>query len=88
MISTMNYKNYTAKIIYDERDEIFVGRVLYIQDIIGFDGSSVEELKNIFASTMEAYFEDCADLGREPNQPQKPRRTRHLPSEKIHRKSL
>ena len=70
----MSYKGYIAKIHFDPRDEIFVCRVENIQDIIAFDGQSVEELKQKFVSTIEAYFVDCADLGSEPNQPQKTRR--------------
>ncbi len=88
MISTMTYKNYTAKIVYDERDEIFVGRVLYIKDIIGFHGTSVEELRTAFTETMEEYFECCTEMGDAPNQPQKPRRTRRPTAEKTTGKTL
>lgn len=35
-MSKMIHKGYTAHIQYDDRDGIFVGRVLGIVDIIGF----------------------------------------------------
>jgi predicted HicB family RNase H-like nuclease len=31
-MNTMNYKGYTARIDFDERDDIFVGRVLGVRD--------------------------------------------------------
>jgi hypothetical protein len=33
-MNTMSYKGYTARIEYDERDNIFVGRVLGLRSII------------------------------------------------------
>jgi hypothetical protein len=35
-MSTMSYKGYTARVEYDERDNIFVGRILGIRSIISF----------------------------------------------------
>jgi predicted HicB family RNase H-like nuclease len=37
----MNYKGYTAKIGFDERDAIFVGRVLGLHAVISFHGETV-----------------------------------------------
>lgn len=37
----MSYKGYTARIEFDERDDIFVGRALGVRDIISFHGASV-----------------------------------------------
>lgn len=35
-MSCMRYKGYAARIEYDARDDIFVGRVLGMRDIISF----------------------------------------------------
>jgi predicted HicB family RNase H-like nuclease len=35
-MNVMNYRGYTARIEFDERDNIFVGRVLGIKAIINF----------------------------------------------------
>ncbi|MCA2630655.1 MAG: hypothetical protein IM503_18145 [Microcystis sp. M069S2] len=40
----MQYKGYEAVIEYDESDRLFFGRVINIEDIIVFDGLSVDEL--------------------------------------------
>ena len=42
----MNYRDYTARIEFDEASETFHGRIEGIRDIITFEGSSVGELKN------------------------------------------
>ena len=40
MTNTMTYKGYTARVEYDPRDEIFIGRVLGIEDRITFHGAT------------------------------------------------
>jgi predicted HicB family RNase H-like nuclease len=41
----MSYKGYKAKIEFDERDNIFVGRVLNTSAIISFHGDTIEQCK-------------------------------------------
>ena len=47
-MNTMTYKNYIARIEFDERDNIFVGRVLGLRSIISFHGETVSELRHEF----------------------------------------
>ncbi|WP_269458623.1 hypothetical protein [Sterolibacterium denitrificans] len=42
-MNTMTYKGYTARVEYDERDNIFVGRILDIHGTISFHGETVTE---------------------------------------------
>ena len=44
-MNTLKHKGYTAKIDFDGDDEIFVGHLLGIRDVVGFHGESVSELK-------------------------------------------
>ena len=37
-MNTMTHKGYTARVEYDERDNLFVGRILGIRNIISFHG--------------------------------------------------
>ncbi|MBQ9619412.1 MAG: hypothetical protein IJR44_02865 [Neisseriaceae bacterium] len=48
-MNTLTYKGYTAKIEFDERDDIFVGRILGIDDIITFHADNVADMKSEFA---------------------------------------
>ena len=68
-MNTMSYKGYTARIDFDERDSIFVGRVLGVRPIIGFHGETVAELRAQFIAAVDDYLEDCAAQGIPPEKP-------------------
>ena len=44
-MNTMTYKGYTATVEYSEEDGCLVGRLIGLRDIVGFDATSVKELK-------------------------------------------
>jgi len=69
MTNIMTYKGYTARVEYDPRDEIFVGRVLGIEDRITFHGSTVAKLRRAFHAAMDHYRADCTARGRAPQKP-------------------
>lgn len=64
--NTMRYKGYLARIEFDSRDEIFVGRVLGIVDGISFHGATVQDLTNDFHHAIDHYLNDCKETGRQP----------------------
>lgn len=67
----MNYKGYQAQISYSEEDEIFIGRIMNIEnDIIAFDGYSVEELQQALKTVVDDYIDDCIKAGKQPEAPQ------------------
>ena len=68
-MNTMSYLGYTARIEFDERDSIFVGRVLGLRSIISFHGQTVEELRGQFAAAMDDYVADCKEQGVTPERP-------------------
>lgn len=68
-MNSMNYKGYTARIEFDERDDIFVGRILGVKDIISFHAASVSDLRAEFQSAVEDYLSDCAERGISPDKP-------------------
>jgi len=68
-MNTMSFKGYTARVEFDERDSIFVGRVLGIRDIISFDGASVAELRSEFEAAINDFLKDCAERGVSPEKP-------------------
>jgi predicted HicB family RNase H-like nuclease len=65
----MQYKGYEAKIEYDEDDRLFFGHVINIQDVIVFDGLSVDELEQSFHQVIEEYLADCQTLNKTPEKP-------------------
>lgn len=65
----MKYRGYTARVGFDDRDNIFVGRVLGIQAIIGFHGDTVDQLQSDFHNAIDSYLAECAKTGRNPQKP-------------------
>lgn len=72
MSKTMTYKGYVARIEFDQRDNIFVGRVLDVNDSITFHGSEMHELPLRFHAAVDQYLADCHATGRQPEKPQQP----------------
>lgn len=68
-MNTMSYKGYTARVDFDERDSIFVGRVLGLRDIISFEGSTVVKLRAEFEASINDFLRDCAERGIAPEKP-------------------
>ena len=65
-MSAMTYKGYSARVEFDAQDEIFVGRIAGIDDVIGFHADTVESLKAAFHEAVEDYLEACAATGKTP----------------------
>lgn len=68
-MNTLTYKGYSARIEFDEDDEIFTGRIAGINDVVGFHGESVAELKTAFREAVDDYIETCSHAGRAPQKP-------------------
>ena len=68
-MNTMNHKGYTARLEYDERDNIFVGRVLGLRSIISFHGETVSDLRHEFEVAIEDFLRDCKEQGIKPEKP-------------------
>jgi len=63
-MNAMNHKGYAARLEYSEEDGLFVGHIAGIRDVVGFHGSSVEELRAAFVEAVDDYLDTCAKLGR------------------------
>lgn len=68
-MNSMSYRGYTARIEFDERDDIFVGRLLGVQDIISFHADAVAALRAEFHVAVDDYLADCAERGVSPEKP-------------------
>ncbi len=61
-MNTLTYKGYSARIDFDARDNSLVGRLLGIQDIIGFHAGIVADLHTAFEEAVDDYLEACKKL--------------------------
>lgn len=68
-MNSMTYKGYFARVEFDPRENIFVGRLLGVSDRISFHGKTVTELTDDFHQAVDHYLEDCAKTGRDPQKP-------------------
>jgi predicted HicB family RNase H-like nuclease len=68
-MNTMTYKGYAARVEYSEEDGCFVGHLVGIRSIVGFDGRSVAELRKHFRIAVDHYLEASAKLGQAPEKP-------------------
>ena len=68
-MNTMTYKGYTARIEFDDRNELFVGHILGIRDVVGFHADNVPELRSAFEESVDDYLETCAKIGKSPEKP-------------------
>lgn len=66
MTNIMTYNGYSARIEYDDEDEIFFGKLAGIRDGVGFHAETVSELKNAFHDSVDDYIETCKKIGKEP----------------------
>ncbi len=87
MTNVMTYKGYKARVEFDPRDNIFVGRVLGLEDSISFHGNTVTQLKARFTEAINHYLNDCKATGRKPEKPASGKLMLRIPPE-IHAKAL
>ena len=68
-MNTMTFKGYTARVEFDDRDSILVGRLLGVHDIVGFHADDVAGLRTAFEEAVNDYIETCAKLGKPAEKP-------------------
>ncbi len=68
-MNTMTYRGYIARVEYDNEDRIFVGHLAGIRDIVGFHGTSVDELESAFQEAVDHYLEICKKTSQKPQKP-------------------
>ena len=86
-LNTLNYKAYTARIDFDARDDIFIGRIPGVRDMISFHSETAQGLRHEFELAVEDYLADCAEQGICPEKPANGRMMLRVPPE-VHAASL
>ncbi len=69
MNNTLKYKGYIGSVQFDADDRIFHGRILGIEDIVGFEGTSIDGLETDFHLSVDDYLETCSEIGKIPEKP-------------------
>jgi predicted HicB family RNase H-like nuclease len=68
-MNSLSYKGYVARVEFDGEDEIFVGRIAGVADVVGFHADTVEGLKSAFREAVDDYLATCEKVGKPPEHP-------------------
>lgn len=67
--NVFEHKGYCGSIEVSLDDDCLHGKILFINDLITYEGQTVAELVSAFKSAVERYLEDCKTIGVEPDHP-------------------
>jgi len=65
MTDKMKYKEFIGTVHFSSADEVFFGKIEGINDLITFEGETVNKLKRAFKDAVEDYLELCKVTGKE-----------------------
>ena len=64
----IEFEGYRARVERD-REGMFYGRVLEIDDVVNFKASTMRQVESKFATALEYYFARCKEQGVDPQRP-------------------
>jgi predicted HicB family RNase H-like nuclease len=65
----MEYKGYTARVVFDEDAGVLFGEVEGLRDVVTFEATNANDLKTAFRESVDDYLSMCAERGEEPEKP-------------------
>jgi predicted HicB family RNase H-like nuclease len=68
-MSTMTHDGYIATVEIDEDAGVMHGRVINARAALTFEGTTINELRQAFAETIEDYRDWCKQRGTAPQKP-------------------
>ncbi len=80
------FADYYAIVHFSAEDDVFFGKIIGINDVVSFEGTTVAQLKKAFHEAVDDYLETCVALGKEPEKLYKGSFNVRIPSE-LHRQA-
>ncbi len=65
MTDKLKHKEFIGTVHFSSEDEVFFGKIEGINDLITFEGETVNKLKRAFKEAVEDYLELCETAGKE-----------------------
>ncbi|NND32166.1 MAG: type II toxin-antitoxin system HicB family antitoxin [Saprospiraceae bacterium] len=65
MTDKLRFKEFIGSVHFSAEDEVFYGRIEGINDLVTFEGSTVNTLKRAFKEAVEDYLNLCKETGKE-----------------------
>ena len=66
MSNILEYKGYVGRVEFSSEDMVFHGKVEYINDLVTFEATSVDELQKEFKAAVDDYLDTCKQLNISP----------------------
>lgn len=66
MSNILEYKGYIGRVEFSAEDKVFHGRIEYINDLVTFEATNVDDLEMEFKAAVDDYLETCEKLGVTP----------------------
>lgn len=87
MKDVINYKEFIGSVHFCADDNVFFGKIEGINDLVTFEGTSVNELTAAFRNAVEDYLELCEQAGKTPFRSYKGSFNIRIPAE-LHKKAV
>ncbi len=68
-MNNLNHKGYFGTIEVSIEDSCLHGQILFIEDIITYEGATVEDIQNSFMGAVDRYLAYCKETGKPANKP-------------------
>lgn len=65
----LKHKGYIGSFSYDEKSNLFQGKVSNISYPLTFQGKSLESTKQAFKDVIDEYLDWCKKYGKKPDKP-------------------
>lgn len=66
---TLSYKGYLGSVEMSLDDACLYGEVLFVNDLVSYEGKTVEELQKAFVEAVDHYLAKCEEEGLESDKP-------------------
>ncbi len=63
----LKHHNYLGSVECDIENRIMYGKLLFIDDIVTYEGKDIDQLVSSFKSAVDDYIVTCKELNREPH---------------------
>lgn len=68
-MNKLTHKGYTGTIEASIEDSCLHGQILFIEDIITYEGTTVDDIKTSFKEAVDRYLTYCKETGKPSNKP-------------------
>lgn len=66
MRDILTYRGFVGSVHFSAEDDVFHGKIEGIDDLVMFEGKSVDELRDAFHAEVDDYLALCRKIGKEP----------------------